>query len=108
MGSITKTIDLTAIVKAKYSFSMTSDNGRLSMNATAGDANHYTLDLSNSGSVALTNISFTSTQPDEWTVTFNPKTVDTLSPGQTKQVDVVVTPPSGKTIAGDYYHPAGQ
>ncbi len=32
----------------------------------------------------------------------NPTTIDSLGAGQTQQVDVVINPPEGKTIAGDY------
>lgn len=102
VGTLTKTIDLTGIVRSKFSYSMNSDNGRLSMNAEAGKDNHYTVVLSNSGTEALTNISFSSDKPDNWIIKFNPEKVDSLAPGKTQQVDIVVSPPSGKTIAGDY------
>lgn len=102
VGTLTKTLDLTGIVRSKYSYSMNTDNGRLSMNAEAGKDNHYTVVLSNSGTEALTNISFSSDKPDNWIIKFNPEKVDSLAPGKTQQVDVVVSPPSGKTIAGDY------
>jgi uncharacterized membrane protein len=102
VGTLTKTIDLTGIVRSKFSYAMNSDNGRLSMNAEAGKDNHYTVVLSNSGTEALTNISFSSDKPDNWIIKFNPEKVDSLAPGKTQQVDVVVSPPSGKTIAGDY------
>jgi len=102
VGTLTKTIDLTGVIKAKYSFSMTSDTGRLSTTATAGQDNHYTIVLNNSGSVPLTNISFSSDKPDNWIIKFNPDKVDSIGASKTQQVDVVITPPSGKTIAGDY------
>lgn len=102
IGSLTQSIDLTGVVKAKYSFSMTSDSGSLDTNATAGKINHFAITLTNSGSVALTNINFTTESPDGWTVNYNPQKVDSIAPKQTQQVDVVITPPAGKTVAGDY------
>ena len=45
---------------------------------------------------------FTADKPEGWTVTFKPEKVDSLGAGQTQQEDVVITPPEGKTIAGDY------
>ena len=102
VGSVTKTIDLTGEVQTKIDFSMTSDTQRLSTTATAGQDNHYAITLNNSGSVALTNITFSSSKPDNWNIKFNPEKVDSLDANSTKQVDVIITPPSGKTIAGDY------
>jgi uncharacterized repeat protein (TIGR01451 family) len=101
-GSVTETIDLTGEVNTKYSFSMTSDTGRLSTSATAGQDNHYSVTLTNSSSVPLTNITFSSSKPDNWTIKYNPEKVDSIDANSTKQIDVVIIPPSGKTIAGDY------
>lgn len=101
-GNLTQSIDLTAQVKAKYSLALQSESGRLSTNATAGKENHYSVNLVNSGSAAIDKINFTSTKPDGWIVTFKPDKVDSLGAGQTQQLDVIITPPEGKTIAGDY------
>jgi len=101
-GKFDTSITLKANVKAKYSFSMFSETGRLSTVATAGEANHYTINLQNLGSVPLENVTLNSTKPTDWVVTFSPEKIDSLGTNQTSQVDVVITPPSGKTIAGDY------
>jgi uncharacterized repeat protein (TIGR01451 family) len=82
--------------------SLDAENGRLSTNATAGKENHYSVSLVNTGSAAIDNVAFTSTKPDGWIVNFKPDKVESLGAGQTQQVDVVITPPEGKTIAGDY------
>jgi uncharacterized membrane protein len=101
-GSFNPSIDLKATVKAKYSYIMTAETGRLSISATAGQENHYSLVLTNTSSEALKNLAFNSTKPENWIVTFKPEKIDSLGVNQTQQVDVVITPPSGKTIAGDY------
>jgi uncharacterized membrane protein len=101
-GAYHPSVDLTATVRAKYSFIMTADTGRLSTSATAGRENHYTLDLTNSGSDALQDITLNATKPENWIVTFKPDRISSLGVNQTQQVDVVITPPSGDTIAGDY------
>ena len=72
-GKFSPTLDLKATVKSKYSFSLTANTGRLSTSATAGKENHYTLDLTNSSSVALENISLNATKPENWIVTFKPE-----------------------------------
>jgi uncharacterized membrane protein len=101
-GKFSPTLDLKATVKAKYYFSMTASTGRLSTSAEAGKENHYTLELTNSSSVALQNLSLNATKPENWIVTFTPEKIESLAVGQTVQVEAVITPPSGKTIAGDY------
>ncbi len=101
-GPFSPTLDLKANVKAKYYFSMTANTGRLSTSAEAGKENHYTLDLSNLSSVPLENISLNATKPENWIVTFTPEKIESLGVGQTVQVEAIIIPPSGKTIAGDY------
>jgi len=101
-GQLSDTIELKAIVKAKYSFSMTSTSGRLNTTAVSGKENHFSLSLSNTGSVPLENISLTSSMPSGWTITFNPANIESLGAGQMQQTDVVITPQEGKTVAGDY------
>jgi uncharacterized membrane protein len=101
-GSIVKTIDLTAIVKAKYAFSMNTTDGKLNTTADAGKDNHFSFNLNNTGSAALENITLSSSKPDGWTITFTPDKVASLSGGQSQQADVVIKPPENKTVAGDY------
>ncbi len=101
-GSLSQSINLTPTVKAKFSFSLDTATGNQNTQATAGEANHTTLQVTNSGTAALDKLAFTSTQPDGWIVTFNPNKIDSIGAGQKQQVDVVITPPGGKTVAGDY------
>jgi len=101
-GTLSQTLDLKAVVNAKYAFSLSTENGNLTTQATAGKENHTAIELVNTGSAAINNIKFTSTKPDGWTVAFTPPQLDSLASGQTQQLDVVITPPDSKTIAGDY------
>lgn len=101
-GAYKQSIDLTARVTARYGLSMMTDSGRLSTDATAGQDTHLSVNLSNTGTAPIQNISFSSTKPDGWTITFKPDKVDSLAAGYTQQVDVVMNPPGGKTVAGDY------
>ncbi len=100
--SLTQSIDLKATVKAKYAFTMATDTGNLNTQANAGKENHFSFKLNNTGSASIDKINFTNNKPDGWVVNFKPDKVETLGSGQTQQVDVVITPPEGKTIAGDY------
>ncbi len=102
-GSIVKTIDLTATVKDKFGFSMTTTDGKLNTTADAGKDNEFKFNANNTGSAALENITFSSSKPEGWTITFNPEKITSLSGGQSQQdIGVIIKPPEGKTVAGDY------
>jgi uncharacterized membrane protein len=101
-GTLSQTIELRAIVKAKYEFVLTTSTGNLATQATAGSANHFSFNVINTGSATLEKLNLTSTNPEGWVISFTPSNVESLGAGQTSQVDAVITPPQGKTIAGDY------
>ena len=101
-GQLQQSIELKAIVKARYLFDLTTPDYKLNMKATAGKANNFTVDLENQGTAALENISLRASNPSDWTVTFSPDKVTSLAAGQTQQENIVITPPKGKTVAGDY------
>ena len=44
---------------------------------------------------------FSSSQPNDWKVTFQPESIDALPPNQRQEVTAMLTP-SSKAIAGDY------
>lgn len=101
-GTLSQSIELTAKVTAKYEFSLYSSSGKLNMEATAGKENHFSIQAANYGSAAIENITFSSSKPEGWVVTFSPDKIASLEAGLQQEVDVVIKPPSGKTIAGDY------
>jgi uncharacterized membrane protein len=81
---------------------MDTATGNLNSQATAGSDNHTSIQVTNQGTAAIDNLSLTSTQPDGWIVKFSPDKISSIGAGQKTQVDVVITPPGGKTVAGDY------
>jgi uncharacterized membrane protein len=101
-GDVSEEIELTAIIKASYAFSLTTESGNLAMNAVAGKENTLTVEMSNTGSADLENITMNDSKPDGWTITWSPESIETLEAGQTVQANVVITPPKDKTVAGDY------
>ncbi len=101
-GSLSQTINLKATVKAKFDFELTTPTGNLNTSATAGKENHSAIQVKNAGTAAIDKLAFTSNAPEGWIVTFNPSQIDTIGAGQTQQVDAIITPPGGKTVAGDY------
>jgi len=100
-GEVKDTLNLSAIISAKYGMSLTTPDGRLSTKATAGKDNYFTLLVLNNGSAAIENISFSSDKPTGWTVDFTPESIGSLAAGGSQTVDVNIKP-GAKAIAGDY------
>lgn len=100
-GDLSNTIELKAVVTARYEADFYTETGRLNTKAKAGEENHVAVKLRNSGSADIDSVTFTSVKPEAWVITFNPEKVENLAPGLAQDVDVVIEPPE-KTIAGDY------
>lgn len=80
----------------------TTDTGRLSVDATAGDTSNTTFRLVNIGTADLADIRLSADAPPNWTVDFQIDTVESL-PLVTPQIDVraSITPPDD-AVPGDY------
>jgi len=98
---VTATIELKTVVTARYEFEMLPATGRLNTEVTAGEDNHLSILLINRGSVPVEDITFITSKPEGWSITYNPETIESLGAGLAQEVDVVITPPN-KTVAGDY------
>jgi len=101
-GDLEKSVELVAKVTAKYDLNLTTESGNLSTQVTAGKDNHFTLKLENLGSIAVEDITFSTSKPEGWDIKFSPQKIDSLAPTVTQDIDVIINPPKGKTIAGDY------
>jgi uncharacterized membrane protein len=100
-GDIVGTIDLTAIVTAKYDMSLTTPDGLLNTKATAGKDNYFAVVMSNTGTAPIDNITFNVNKPSGWTVVLTPDKLDSLPAGTSKTIEANIKPPA-KAIAGDY------
>jgi uncharacterized membrane protein len=100
-GEIKGTIDLTAVVTAKYDMSIATPDGLLNTKATAGKDNYFSVVVSNTGTAVIDNITLSTQNPSGWTVEFSPEKIDSLAAGASTTVGVNIKLPS-KTIAGDY------
>jgi uncharacterized membrane protein len=103
-GALKGSIQLKAVVTAKYNLDFEPANGRYNTEATAGKDNYFTVTITNSGSAPLDKIVFSSIvrgTPSGWSITFRPDKIDSLSVGDKRDVEVNIKPAS-KTIAGDY------
>lgn len=84
-----------------YSMELSTTDGRLSFDAYANKESAVTLKLTNSGNIALENITLTASAPTGWEVSFDNSVIDALEAGASKEVVAHVTP--GKdSLTGDY------
>ncbi len=100
-GSLKGTVNMKVSLKGTYDLGVSTTSGRLNAQATAGQPSTVSIIVTNKGSADLTNISFISTKPDGWEVTFSPDKMDSLAAGESREINVTVKP-AGKAIAGDY------
>jgi uncharacterized membrane protein len=101
---LSNSIDLKAIITAKYEVKLTTPDGRLNMEATANKNNLFTMTVTNTGTDVLEQLKFSSSlrgAPSGWEITFDPKEIDSLAAGESRDIKVTVKPPQ-KTISGDY------
>ena len=97
-------INLKAIVNAKYDLGLETPDGLLNTKVTAGKDNYFSVAVKNTGTAELEKINFSSKVrggPSGWSVTFNPEDIESLPVGGEREVEISIKPPE-KTISGDY------
>ncbi len=100
-GDIKDTIELKAIITARYDLDLVPTLERYNTSATAGKDNYFSVDILNNGTATVDSIAFSSYKPDGWTIDFSPAEIRSLAAGYSQTIDVNIKPPP-KTIAGDY------
>lgn len=100
-GEASGQIQLTAIVTGQPSLSLSTPTGNLAGRAHAGKDTSVALVVTNTGSAPAQDISFSANSPNDWKVSFDPKTLSNLPPNKKTQVTATVTP-SAKSLSGDY------
>jgi uncharacterized membrane protein len=94
-------ISLGAEVSGVGTLDAATTDGRLNLSGHSNHTSRETLVVSNTGTAALTAISFSATPPSGWQVTFSPSKLDQVAPGQKTQV-VAEIKPAKDAISGDY------
>lgn len=97
----TLTKRLTAVVTGSAELALATASEQLNASGTAGEQTELTLLVRNKGSAPLQGVEFSASPPSEWEVSFEPKTLTVLPPGQVSKVTARITP-AGNAIAGDY------
>lgn len=100
-GDQTATTELQVEIVGNVAFRLVTPDQRLSTNASAGQRKDFQVLVVNDGTAPVTGISLAGTAPQDWTVDFDPKTVDQVGANASQPITVQLTP-SGSAIAGDY------
>jgi uncharacterized membrane protein len=93
--------EITVILTGTYKMDVGTPTGLLSLTAMRGESSNLSFFVRNSGSAVQNNVRFMSIKPENWNVEFEPENLGTLSPGETKQVELTVIP-WGQALVGDY------
>jgi uncharacterized membrane protein len=81
--------------------SIAGRDGLVSAHGTAGEQTTVPVVVANDGTAAAENVELSGSAPSGWKVEFDKKTVDRIAPGQTAEVNALITP-TDKSLAGDY------
>ena len=94
--------DLAVVITGSYGMTLSTPDEVLSTRGSAGSAIRQVLEVTNTGTAPLENVTVSGTTPTQWTVDFEPSaTIESIAPNETATVTAVITP-SGDAIAGDY------
>lgn len=100
-ASETLDMELSVTVTENYDLAVSTPDGRLSFDTTAGKESDLTLTVTNNSNVAIENVNLTSSSPTDWNVSFDTPTIEVIEPGATVEVSAHVTP-SSEALTGDY------
>ena len=99
-GDKTAEAQLSVEITGSYDLELTTPDGRLSANASAGSATDLSVVLRNGGTAEIPDVALSASTPTGWEVEFDPATVTVPAQGEV-QVTARMTP-SSNAIAGDY------
>ena len=100
-GEATAAAELTVIITGTYTIETGTASGLLSLTTQKGKPGSMSVYIKNTGSAPASNIEFLSVKPENWKVEFDPETIDSIEPGDLKQVEVKITP-AAEALVGDY------
>ncbi|MEE9611637.1 MAG: NEW3 domain-containing protein, partial [Desulfatiglandales bacterium] len=93
--------ELMVLLTGTYKLDAGTATGLLSLAAFQGKEANLSFYVKNNGSAAHNNVRFLSFKPENWKVEFKPEKIETLAPGDLKQVELTITP-ADQALVGDY------
>ncbi|MDD3037658.1 NEW3 domain-containing protein [Bacteroides sp.] len=100
-GTTSAELELEVVVTGSYQMELTTPEGLLSADVTAGDVKRIELEVKNTGSSLLKDIQLSANKPIDWEVSFEPSKIEMLKAGETATV-IAVLKASKKALPGDY------
>lgn len=100
-GDVSTELELVLEIVGEGDLTISTPDGRLSGQVTAGQENPLKVVLRNNGTAPLRGIELSSTEPSGWSLSFNPEQIAEIPAGGSAEVDVRITPPDN-AVAGDY------
>ncbi len=100
-GTQTADLQLSIEVTGKVAMTLATPDQRLNTSATAGAAHDFSVVVENTGTSPLQGVALSGTAPTDWTVTFDPASIDAVAAGRSISAVAHITP-SADAIAGDY------
>ncbi len=100
-GNTSASLLLQVEITGTFELELTTPTGLVSGHITAGSEKAVKLLVRNTGSAPLENIRFRTTQPANWEVSFEPKSIPTLEAGKSTTVTAKIKA-YRKAVAGDY------
>jgi uncharacterized membrane protein len=93
--------DVVVEVTGQPKLDITGRDGLVSARAESGKETSIPVLITNSGTAPADQIELSGSGPNGWKITFEPKQIERIAPGQNQEVQALITP-AAKAIAGDY------
>ncbi|MGP4042112.1 COG1470 family protein [Gracilibacillus sp. D59] len=100
-SSTSADLTLEAVITGSYKLSLSTPDGNLSGDVTAGNDRTFDLVIENTGTATLNDISISASTPPNWESEFSESSIATLEAGKSKTIQATLTAPDD-AIAGDY------
>lgn len=100
-GNTSADLKLQVVVTGTYEMELTTPEGLLSTEVTAGETKKLELEVRNTGSSLLKDVQLSANKPNGWEISFEPVKIDMLKAGQVQPVTATLKAPK-KALPGDY------
>jgi uncharacterized membrane protein len=95
------TTDLGLDITGQPRLDVSGREGLVSTRASAGQQASVPVVITNTGTAPADDVQLSGSAPSGWKVSFDPKAIERIAPGDNKEVQALITP-TDKAIAGDY------